>query len=748
MLKSNILPSIFEKRRLLGRILASRCACVKHKINVAMKYFLFLIFFIFNILCVAQPPIVDGWTLFVPSADSRIIYVSSSGNDATAQTYLPGSAAVGPNVFQPVGPIQPYATLAAAKAQLRAGFPDYLLLRSGDTWTNQAFGTLNIRGRNLNEPMLIGSYGTGARPRILTGESTGIELTGTDCSHVALVDLYLTPHTLGPGDTPTGILTFSPFANLTLENCVVTAFPSAIVAHGNSGARSNLRMRRCLVTHNAGYDNSTAQPIFLDNIDGILMEECLLDHNGWNTAIGSFPTAFKHNSYFQVHNSNVIFRKNIVARASATGIGMRCGGTVQDNLILENVNNLQFGTSETTINWPSESVTGEITGNVVIGARNESFDPGRAIFIAKAANVLVQNNIVKDYAPVAMSDAIIATDGYANLNLHQNIVYNWCPNIPFGPGTFFETNNGIFLSGGGAGTNIISQNHIQQHNPGGGCLRSTTFADKQFSQNRYVNPTPNNAFQSGNINYANWLAQSGETGSSYGNQSYTDPNRSIPTYLASIGASGGLAEFLATAATLSKTNWDSDYTAQSVIDYIRAGFDVSLPVQDLVLDAQAQRHSVWLRWRTEGERNSDFFELQHSRNGFHFEAIGRAKAAGQSHTPRLYEWEHRSPAEGNNYYRVRQVDFDGSAVFSSIVEISREEDIVRVFPNPGPGIFQVKMAKKTVDLHFRAWTAQGQLAQQGTLTNGILDLTSLKKGVYWVEFHVNSLILRQKIIIF
>jgi hypothetical protein len=699
-----------------------------------MKKFIVLCLLIKGVLY-AQPPIVDGWTVFTPSADSRIIYVSAtSGNDATAQTYQPNAPAIGGNIFQPTGAIQPYASLAAAKTQLRSGYPDYLLLKSGDTWTNQTFGTMEISGRNLNELMLIGSYGTGARPRILTADATGIQLTSPDCSHIAIVDLYLTPNTLGPGDEPAGIVTFSPFEQIIIENCYITAFPTAITAHGNTGIRRDLTIRRSMITYSAPYGNLASQPVFLDNINGILVEECLFDHNGWNTAIGSLPSAFKHNTYFQVDNSNVVFRKNIVARASAMGIGMRCGGTVQDNLVLENVNNLQFGTAETTINWPSESVSGSIIGNVIIGARNTSFDPGRAIFIAKASDVLVQHNIIKDYTPAAMSDAIIASDGYANLNIRQNIIYNWCPNIPFGPGTFFETNNGIFLAGGGTGTNIITQNHIQQFNPGGGCIRSTTWADKQFSQNRYINPTPNNSFQSGNINYTNWLTQSGETGSTYGAQTYTDPNRDISTYLTTLGASGGLDEFLTAASNLTKQDWNTNFTALPVIEYIRAGFDVTLPVTQLVLTGQPHLNHVRLQWQTESERNTTYFDIQHSTNGVRFEQIGSVAAAGHSTSTQHYDFEHDNASTGQNYYRIRQVDMDGKYAYSRMIMVRLGTENIRVWPNPGRGFFNVEMSDRAPDLIYRVWTPQGQLVHQGSVQQSIINLHSLEKGVYWVEF--------------
>src|SRR6478735_7701128 len=67
-----------------------------------------------------------GWTVFAPSADTRIVYVSSStGDDRTGV----------------IGNLDhPYKTLAAGRSRLRNGKPDWLLLKKGDTWTNEAFG--------------------------------------------------------------------------------------------------------------------------------------------------------------------------------------------------------------------------------------------------------------------------------------------------------------------------------------------------------------------------------------------------------------------------------------------------------------------------------------------------------------------------------------------------------------------------------------------------------------------------------
>src|SRR5262249_37644605 len=103
-----------------------------------------------------------GWTEFSPSVDTRIVYVSSStGDDAN----------------NGLSHTKPKRTIAAGKALLRDGFPDWLLLKRGDAWgesldTDQEFG---LEGRSLTERMLVSAYGAGERPLLRTGIGNGVD---------------------------------------------------------------------------------------------------------------------------------------------------------------------------------------------------------------------------------------------------------------------------------------------------------------------------------------------------------------------------------------------------------------------------------------------------------------------------------------------------------------------------------------------------------------------------------------------
>ena len=84
----------------------------------------------------------QGWTVFGRSADTRIVYVSNSaGNDANDG--LSESA--------------PVKTIAKAKTLLRNGAPDWMLLKRGDTWSENLTGW-SRSGRSTSRPSIAGTW--------------------------------------------------------------------------------------------------------------------------------------------------------------------------------------------------------------------------------------------------------------------------------------------------------------------------------------------------------------------------------------------------------------------------------------------------------------------------------------------------------------------------------------------------------------------------------------------------------------
>jgi len=548
-----------------------------------MSKLAFLLFF--NLVSIKvmfpQASVLNGWSQFTPSVDSRLIYVSAdSGNDATAIIYSPDMPEIGSDPFHPVGFILAFESIAAAKTQLRAGFPDWILFKKGDVWVNESFGTVTLFGRNANEPLLIGSYGNDTeRPQILTGNNGLIDFFGSSAAFVSMVGLYTKPHTRSGTDEPVGVnLTNAAFNHFLIEDCHFDAFHTQLVAQDPVSAgdfsRINLKVRRSVFT-DAYETGGGGGGIFINRVDSILFEENLIDHNGWNEEIaGAVATGFSHNTYFQVGCRNLVFKRNIVSRASAVGGGHRCGGFIFDNLYLSNPRNILIGTFDgTALNWPTESVSAEVAYNVVLDSRVEPFDQGNGISVERVTGAIVHHNIVAHFTPVSEYNLGISFNRVQDVSFENNIVYNWGNNTPSGIAYSSGINAGSIL----AGNNQIIANDIQMGNLKGYCVvQNGSFGNLSFSNNRYFNTVSAGNWFVPSGTFTNWVAQSGEIGASNAEVAYPDPNRNISTYLTHIGETGGIIEFLTICRQMSKDNWNPEFTASSVNNYIREGFDLNI----------------------------------------------------------------------------------------------------------------------------------------------------------------------------
>lgn len=98
----------------------------------------------------------------------------------------------------------------------------------------------------------------------------------------------------------------------------------------------------------------------------------------------------------------------------------------------------------------------------------------------------------------------------------------------------------------------------------------------------------------------------------------------------------------------------------------RTGFSNTLPILLTQFSVAAKTNSVALNWITAREIENANFQIEHSINGKDFKTIGTIKGSGSSAQAISYSFEHTAPAEGVNYYRLKQVDLDGQFTYSPI----------------------------------------------------------------------------------
>ncbi|PHI18851.1 hypothetical protein CEQ90_16000 [Lewinellaceae bacterium SD302] len=167
-----------------------------------------------------------------------------------------------------------------------------------------------------------------------------------------------------------------------------------------------------------------------------------------------------------------------------------------------------------------------------------------------------------------------------------------------------------------------------------------------------------------------------------------------------------------------------------------------LPVTLAGFRARVQDNgTVKIEWSTLDETNNDRFEVQRSLDGGRtFEQIGQVAGNGNSDVFNNYNFLDRTPQNGSNVYRLKQVDFDGSFEYSPIalVEIGggSEPGKVVLYPNPVAesgqttvslsGNWGAGTSADLYDINGRIVTSFAGL-QGGSTT---IDLPSLTTGVY------------------
>jgi hypothetical protein len=149
------------------------------------------------------------------------------------------------------------------------------------------------------------------------------------------------------------------------------------------------------------------------------------------------------------------------------------------------------------------------------------------------------------------------------------------------------------------------------------------------------------------------------------------------------------------------------------------------------LKARPVNKTTYLTWSVSAQINNDKYIIEHSLDGIDFSPIGNIKGDGNTTVEQHYTFTHKTPSQGVNFYRIKQVDDDGQYVYSNITSavFSTDMHFISIYPNPvvseltitaneqGEGFINDmngKIAKKVV---FNAGKTQ-------------LDMSELPTGIY------------------
>jgi hypothetical protein len=122
-----------------------------------------------------------------------------------------------------------------------------------------------------------------------------------------------------------------------------------------------------------------------------------------------------------------------------------------------------------------------------------------------------------------------------------------------------------------------------------------------------------------------------------------------------------------------------------------------LPVELVSFTGVCDEGIINLTWQTASEFNSSHFDVEKSRDGENWQVLTTLPSAGTSNELITYQSTDQNGTEGNNYFRLRQVDIDGTEKLYNPINVSCSEvttGYFSSFPNPSGTAFQVIVNNK------------------------------------------------------
>jgi hypothetical protein len=179
-----------------------------------------------------------------------------------------------------------------------------------------------------------------------------------------------------------------------------------------------------------------------------------------------------------------------------------------------------------------------------------------------------------------------------------------------------------------------------------------------------------------------------------------------------------------------------------------------LPVELISFESYFDSDGVLLRWATASELDNEYFSVERSEDGKTFYEIGKVMGNGTSNIIQEYDYKDMMPIASNlEYYRLKQVDYDGAYEYSAIlVEVfdDFQANSYEIYPNPATSIINIKMPSSRHFPNMQMINSSGQTVAIITVEDMVtsFDISNHHSGIYYLyiteahESNVHKLIIK------
>ncbi|MBK9636474.1 MAG: T9SS type A sorting domain-containing protein [Bacteroidetes bacterium] len=178
-----------------------------------------------------------------------------------------------------------------------------------------------------------------------------------------------------------------------------------------------------------------------------------------------------------------------------------------------------------------------------------------------------------------------------------------------------------------------------------------------------------------------------------------------------------------------------------------------LPIELLSFDGMQSQEKIELKWTTQSEKNNEYFTIEKKSQLNEWITINKVNGAGTSHTQKNYQSFDERPIVGIQYYRLKQVDYNGTYSYSKIIAVdfkSKSALTLSIFPNPAIETIVIKLEPffSQENYTLRILDACGRVIINNSIITPIIDIdiALLEPGGYLAEVVSGNQIHRQKFI--
>ena len=173
-----------------------------------------------------------------------------------------------------------------------------------------------------------------------------------------------------------------------------------------------------------------------------------------------------------------------------------------------------------------------------------------------------------------------------------------------------------------------------------------------------------------------------------------------------------------------------------------------LPIELTDFTATCSNSKVYVNWNTATELNNQYYTLERSGDGVHFEPITYINGHGTTLYANHYSYIDEAPLSGISYYRLKQTDFNGTSKTFRIESVSCDKsNDISIYPNPNKGSFVVNGTSAGAELIVTDIVGKVILQTITTAEQTSVDLTKFSTGIYYITVKQNGINTTKKVAI-